>query len=199
MNPYTELGLSPEATIDEIKQKYKILAQRCHPDKGGDENQFKQIKLAYEILSDPVRRKQYDTTGKIYIDKNIREEAITQLSNIILNIISNFNSEHEDLIIKLKVEINGLKEIESNNIQTGKLFISNLEKVQQRVKLKKENTENLILGVIAVQFNQRLEEIQTFKRRVQICDIMLEILEDYHYSLNDWAFLISNEANKEAE
>ena len=45
MNPYDELGVSVHATSEEIRQKYKTLAQIHHPDKGGDEETFKRIKL----------------------------------------------------------------------------------------------------------------------------------------------------------
>ena len=58
MNPYTELDVPVDASLETIRQRYRTLAQMYHPDKGGDEEMFKLIKLAYEILSDPVRRKQ---------------------------------------------------------------------------------------------------------------------------------------------
>ena len=65
MNLYDELELSKDCTSEEIKQKYRLLAQIYHPDKAvfGDEEKFKRIKLAYETLSDPVKRAEYDSTG----------------------------------------------------------------------------------------------------------------------------------------
>ena len=76
MNPYEELGVSKNATTEEIKQRYRILAQLHHPDKGGDEEIFKRIKLAYEILSDFIRRKEYDSTGKMDQARDVRNEAL---------------------------------------------------------------------------------------------------------------------------
>ena len=47
---YDELELPKNCTSEEIKQKYRILAQLHHPDKGGDPQRFKRIKVAYEIF-----------------------------------------------------------------------------------------------------------------------------------------------------
>lgn len=65
---YQILEITKEADIDTIKQQYKKLARKWHPDKNLDnkeeaENMFKSISEAYEILSDPVKRKIYDEHG----------------------------------------------------------------------------------------------------------------------------------------
>lgn len=63
---YQVLGLSPDATDQEIKKAYRRLAQTYHPDKNsGDklcEEKFKEIKEAYDTLKDPKRRNRYDRT-----------------------------------------------------------------------------------------------------------------------------------------
>jgi curved DNA-binding protein len=60
MNHYETLGVSSDATPDDIKQAYRKLAKQHHPDAGGDANVFKQISQAYEVLSDAHKRQQYD-------------------------------------------------------------------------------------------------------------------------------------------
>lgn len=67
-DPYRILGVSMAATEKEIKQAFYKLAKEHHPDMSHDHSKkqadkFKQIAWAYEILSDPVKRTQYDTTG----------------------------------------------------------------------------------------------------------------------------------------
>lgn len=59
-NYYNVLGLSENATQDEIKKTYRKLAMEHHPDKGGDEEKFKKISEAYDIIGDENKRKQYD-------------------------------------------------------------------------------------------------------------------------------------------
>jgi molecular chaperone DnaJ len=60
---YKVLGISKSATVDEIKKSYRRLAQEHHPDKGGDQEKFKEINEAYQVLSDPQKRSQYDQFG----------------------------------------------------------------------------------------------------------------------------------------
>lgn len=59
-NYYNILGVSENASQDEIKKAYRKLAKDNHPDKGGDEDKFKKISVAYDILGDPNKRQQYD-------------------------------------------------------------------------------------------------------------------------------------------
>ena len=60
MNHYEILGVTQQSTPDEIKRAYRKLASQHHPDKGGDKEKFQQIQTAYDTLSDPQRRQQYD-------------------------------------------------------------------------------------------------------------------------------------------
>ena len=61
---YKLLDLDKNASIDEIKKAYKQKALKCHPDRGGNEEEFKKISTAYETLSDPQKRNVYDNGGE---------------------------------------------------------------------------------------------------------------------------------------
>lgn len=61
MNNYYEiLGVSKDASQEDIKKAYRKLAIQHHPDKGGDETVFKNIAEAYGVIGDESKRKQYD-------------------------------------------------------------------------------------------------------------------------------------------
>ena len=60
MSYYEILNLDSNASDTEIKQSYRNLAKQHHPDKGGDKEKFQKIQEAYDILSDPEKKTQYD-------------------------------------------------------------------------------------------------------------------------------------------
>ena len=66
---YETLGVSRGATADDIKRAYRALARKHHPDVADDkheaEHRFKEINEAYEVLSDPEKRAQYDRYGTV--------------------------------------------------------------------------------------------------------------------------------------
>ncbi len=63
---YNILGINRAATEEEIKKAYHRLAHKYHPDKGGNEQKFKEINEAYQVLSNKDRRSQYDRFGRVF-------------------------------------------------------------------------------------------------------------------------------------
>src|SRR5918992_1788370 len=63
---YKTLGVDRKASADEIKKAYRTLARKYHPDTNNEpaaEERFKEISEAYDVLSDPEKRKKYDRGG----------------------------------------------------------------------------------------------------------------------------------------
>lgn len=189
MNPYTELDVPVDASPEVIKQRYRTLAQMHHPDKGGDEEMFKRIKEAYEILSDPVRRKQYDITGETGTT-NAKDEALANIVEIILHIVPTFNADIDDLIELAEIETRTMIDLANKDIGVTERYIQNLDKVSNRLRIKTEG-ENIINDFILHQIKQRKLELETYKRRIMVCTLMLEILKDYEYGLRNLVFEIT--------
>ncbi|RME43556.1 MAG: J domain-containing protein [Chloroflexi bacterium] len=87
-DPYEVLGVSRNASIDEIKSAYRKIARETHPDLHGDSpsnlKKFEEATNAYAILSDPERRALYDNTG--FVDheqiKVAREEIFATIAYV---------------------------------------------------------------------------------------------------------------------
>ena len=63
---FTNFGVTGVENLssDDLKKKYRELATKHHPDKGGDAEKFKQIRRAYDVLSDDEKRAAYSKTLK---------------------------------------------------------------------------------------------------------------------------------------
>ena len=72
---YEVLGLSRQASDEEIKKSFKKLAMKYHPDRNPDnpkaEDSFKEAKEAYEVLSDSNKRSAYDQFGHAGVDQSV--------------------------------------------------------------------------------------------------------------------------------
>lgn len=103
-NYYDILGVSKEATQEEIKKSYRKLSKEHHPDKGGDEEKFKEIAEAYSTLSDPKKRAEYDNPPSfgrsMGFEEFFRQANRRQQSDIQPNI-------YHRVIIDLKDVLNG--------------------------------------------------------------------------------------------
>lgn len=141
---YGLLEVSHEATMDEIRSNYYIMAKKYHPDinpNGG--GLFREINLAYETLSNPIKRKEYDLANGIISDKileKFKHEVYTH-DELTIEFINDLEVTYENL----KYKYNTDKEL-INNIYTKLLPRSkgNKKRIIEYVnqKRKEENTLN---------------------------------------------------------
>src|ERR1700681_2650430 len=76
---YKELGVSSDASPDEIKRAYRKLARDLHPDANPNdasaEERFKAVSEAHNVLSDPAKRKEYDETRRLFSEGGFGRRA----------------------------------------------------------------------------------------------------------------------------
>jgi len=66
---YKFLGVEKDATKKELKKKYRRLAMKMHPDRGGDPDKFKELNKVYEVLTNDEKRALYDKGGEEAVEK----------------------------------------------------------------------------------------------------------------------------------
>jgi DnaJ-class molecular chaperone len=113
LNYYKILGLKESSSDEQIKNSYKKLALRWHPDKNKTKNaetKFQQIVEAYNILGDPIKRKKYDTEiiNKSIIDNKKETKKEEFPINDFNKQFQNFNGIANNGTTVTKTTINGL-------------------------------------------------------------------------------------------
>lgn len=99
---YAVLNVTSTATDEDIREAYRALAQKLHPDRNpGDEAkaaEFVTVQQAYEVLSDPVTRAHYDATGEMAPPREDRAMApyLDALSNLFANTLKQVMSRGQD-------------------------------------------------------------------------------------------------------
>lgn len=181
MTLYEELELSSDCAFDDIKQQYRILAMKHHPDHGGKVEKFQRIKFAYEVLSDPIRRKQYDETESTTESSNIHTEAINHLALIFFSIIPHFNCAGGNLIDAIRQDIINARTRTIADDLMCDTYINNLELVKSKLSLKNPNKENVILSFLQKQLDIRYQDKKIFAHRLELLTETESILEDYQY------------------
>lgn len=103
MNYYEVLGLDNKCSLDDIKQAYKTLALKYHPDKNKGEttDQFRRINEAYQFLKDPDKRRIYD-------DINITSASndYSDILNIIMTVFAKFLNQRQAMKKDIRLKVN---------------------------------------------------------------------------------------------
>ena len=87
---YAVLGLSPAATLDEIKKAFRAKAGEFHPDRNKSETapaQFRAVREAYDVLGDPLKRQEYDDNRRRNLLDSPTETAREVWSNYINHLL----------------------------------------------------------------------------------------------------------------
>lgn len=161
MELYQHLEIEKDASEKEIKDAYRRLAKIHHPDKNGKKDDFQKIQLAYEVLSDPKRRAEYDKNGTIGIDdpqKYFTEMAVTIFNQTIAN---NFDAKKSDLFGNmrdyLKIADNQLKTEQKRAKKQG-IYLT---EIKSRIKTDAKN------GLFTASLNQILENLETKNQKIK--------------------------------
>lgn len=173
--------MTQDASSEEIKKAYRKLAKKHHPDKGGDEEVFKDIAKAYSVLSDDQKRERYDNGEDVEDFKSDTDIAIGRLRQVFDTVINKhgFMADYSDLIAGMFAEINEKTHKMQSDIENTQNNIKTLEVIKKRLNC--EFLEAHIVNCI-IQEEKQIKEIEGF---INIQNIMSDLLAPAEYDYDE--------------
>lgn len=177
MTFYEILGIDPSATPTAIRAAYRKKASELHPDKnhGKTGEEMALVQQAYDCLSDPTRRKMYDSDGVDLNPATIQSEAldlVTRHVNLALD------EEDPEILASVYGSLVNLQIAADGALLSAKLKRKNLAKRVGRFKKKKEG-DNLIHRLIEKKITGLDVETATLKRQQALLQAAFELVADY--------------------
>ena len=183
---YAILQTHKEATPKELQKAFHALSKKCHPDIGGNPEEFQRINAAYEILCDPDKRTFYDRTGCI---KQPENEIYAIAAKIIADTIEKFLQSNRQNIFKLDfigMIINNLED-EKKNIDEKRVKVRKNIKVINKLKKKitRKETNSNYPPVVLQYFEQKKAEfisvLQQLNEAISYNKIAIIMLQEYEF------------------
>ena len=187
-NYYEVLGFSKEdykiITKKDIKNAYKKLSQRTHPDKNGGSKEsieaFKELCNAYEVLYDDEKRKNYDEND--FKDAFTEDESVT--ANIVLKAFlsllqANDFSQNLDYVSSIETIINRSIQIEKNSIEKQKTQFAKVERVEG--KFKTNSDRNVFDDFLKNEKNYIELNIENSEEKIIKLEKAKKFLSDYSF------------------
>lgn len=188
---YDILGLTPNATMDEVKSAYRKLVKTCHPDLPDNrtpekELLFKKVSRAHETLSDPDKRAYYDSTGNVEgvasETDRIEKDALNTLTNLFMMAAPNIAEPAK--VSPLSVVYQEINERVSR-AKAGKAAaigqLGTLQAVQHRLKRKDGAENNPLANLLAAKIKEQQQEIAKFDYLDKMVRRTLQLLNEYEY------------------
>ncbi len=185
-NHYKTLRVKKKATQREIKASYRDLARELHPDKKeGNAEKFKELVNAYEVLSNPERRKFYDLTGSDVTEAEFDRKASGLLQQIFQLVVTQNGLEAIESIDMIKV-INenidtGMTELEKKIDIARKSRVA-IGRILKRVKHK--STRNPISVMLKHELQKHTDTITKTKQEQEVGTRASAMLKEYGFDFD---------------
>ncbi len=174
---YRILGVEKDSSPSEIKKAFRAKAKKNHPDKDGSPEEFQKIKQAYDVLSDPEKRKEYNETGLSPINSNKDSDISKRLNAYVAQVLMKEGVSVKNIVRNLKDVIK--TENQKLTVAKGKTenHADNLRMIVEK-KCSKEG-RNTLKNISEKIIQDLLSDIQKIDYAIEINECCLEKVELY--------------------
>jgi hypothetical protein len=191
MNLYKILDVETASTTHQIKKAYYAKSKLHHPDVGGDPEVFKELVLAYSILSDEEKRKRYDggeTADAISkASHSIDFIIMNTVLQVFCQIVPMADLDHQDLIAIMRQHFSQAVVQTTHAMNAEGLKIKRFENALRRTKSSGEN-------IFAASARSQIDQINFLIVKIQeqkaVAEGAIKFLESYSYEFDQAAVQI---------
>ena len=194
MDLYKILGIRKNASPQSIKKAFRKKAKQTHPDISGDPEEFHtflDVKTAYDVLSDPEKRKIYDETGRY--DTKPSDSDISQAAQLIFTALRELIGRHKDKVVYTDI-IQDIKKSFNNKIGEIQKAINEMKSIQAVLNDVSSRTvvDDGQFNYISVMLDSESDNIgravNENESQINMIRKCLEMLEHYHFSKKEGVF-----------
>jgi curved DNA-binding protein CbpA len=177
---YSILGVPRDASPAQIKAAYRSLAKSHHPDTGGNPEAFRQIQLAYEVLSDTGRRAVYDTTGATDKAPEDNDDApsIAMLNAILTALLTKVELWTGDLVFEMRRAIEKGRTNTQNTMSELEQQMKVIEKTKARLR-RQPKSNTTFATLLDLQLRSMQESMEGGKTHDAMLARAFELLDGY--------------------
>lgn len=174
---YETLGVPRDATSADIKKAYRRQAQRHHPDKGGSEEKFIPVQIAYDVLMDPLKRQHYDKTGEVPEPNNEEVQILSRLAQLFSTILDQPTIPGDTVLRAASMVADSIRTVETN-VADAIARVEALERRRNKI-VNVHNTIDIYANIVNERITQGHQTIAQMQSELTVLHGVRLALDDY--------------------
>lgn len=180
-DPYHVLGLPSSASAEDIRKAYRSYARRLHPDAGGSAAEFARLQVAYDILGDATKRKQWDETGRVDGAEDPDANALQVISQVFQIVLAQDDEPQGDIMSAITQHL-------TNEMRKPQ---DQIEKLERALKRSKKLTDALVASSDEAKVKARIPRVISWhvtqiEQTLRQAKIQLKTLERAKEICSEW-------------
>ena len=182
INPWKVLGLSLEASSKEIKRAFRDLAQKHHPDHGGDPEIFVQLNRAFGLIKTKEAREKFKREGE-QTTTTLKGKALERLCYLLLNKVRMAEPltelKYQHIINGIKLDLDNKLVVLKKNYKLLKTSLEELREIAERIECDEE--ENILQNALKGEADSLKQTLGAIRREMQVNYKAKRLLKVYSY------------------